>query len=187
LSEMTVLFENGQLNIKHALIIYNHVMSFLYRLEGNHYEEYVYTFRKLTEMFDSVKEMLLYLKEVLVEKMSKHNDVDLPRIKNQTLKAIFMFINDNFCNDISVQSISADFHVNPNYFCQLFKKEVGVTFTEYLTNLRIDYACKLLTTTDIPINEIAGKVGYDDYFYFSRVFKKIKGKSPSSYRMEGEI
>ena len=69
-----------------------------------------------------------------------------------------------------IQSISKEFDINANYVSQLFKKELGTTFTEHVTNLRIDYACKLLTTTALTLIEIAEKSGYNDYFYFSQDF-----------------
>ncbi|MGO4376562.1 helix-turn-helix domain-containing protein, partial [Paenibacillus sp. MCAF20] len=65
---------------------------------------------------------------------------------------------------------------------QLFKKETNTTFTQYVTALRMEYACRLLSETDLPINEVAEQSGYSDYFYFSRIFKRTKGTTPSSYR-----
>ena len=65
---------------------------------------------------------------------------------------------------------------------ELFKKSAGTTFSHYLTNLRITNAKKLLTTTDISINEISLKTGFNDYFYFLKTFKKYTGHTPSEYR-----
>lgn len=107
---------------------------------------------------------------------------DVSKYTNPTFKTILKYVNNNFCSDISIQSISKDLNVNASYISQLFKKEVGITFTEYLSNLRIDRACNMLKTTDLSISEIAEKTGYNDFFYFSRIFKKIKGMPPSKYR-----
>ncbi|NLY17752.1 MAG: helix-turn-helix transcriptional regulator [Clostridiaceae bacterium] len=68
----------------------------------------------------------------------------------------------------------------------MFRKNTRQTFTEYLTNLRISYAGKLLRVSDLNVNEVAEKAGFKDYFYFTRVFKKVTGRTPSDYRTESE-
>lgn len=69
-----------------------------------------------------------------------------------------------------------------NYFSYLFKKELGISFVEYLNQVRVEAAKKLLDTTDEKTYEISEKVGYSDYKYFSSVFKKITGVSPAQYK-----
>lgn len=182
LDELGTLFANGQLNIKHALIVYNLIQSFSHQSEEEPYEDYVYSYEKLASLFGTALEMLKYLKGLLEVKYNTEQERMLPKAQNRTFKPIFKFVNDHYLDDISLQSISKEFDINANYVSQLFKRELGTTFTEHLTNLRIDYACKLLATTALPLNEISEKSGYDDYFYFSRIFKKVKGITPSSYR-----
>ncbi len=178
------VFINGRLNIKHAIIIYNIVMAFSSRLKNEHFEDYIYSFDKLAASFGNVQQMLDYLEGILSRKLDLGFQSASQYINNQTVRHILKYVNDNFCEDISIQSISRHFKINANYVSQLFKKEVGIVFTEYLSKLRIDYACNLLKTTELSIGEISEKAGYNDYFYFSRVFKKVKGKSPSAFRME---
>jgi two-component system response regulator YesN len=91
-------------------------------------------------------------------------------------------VNKNFSDDIAIRQISQIFFINPSYLSQLFKKEVGETFTKYLMKLRIQYSCELLKDTSLNISEIAEKSGYADYFYFARVFKKVTGDTPSQFR-----
>ena len=177
-------FKSGKLNIKHAIIIYNLIMSFIYRLKDEQYEDYIYSFDGLTRLFSNVHEMLFSLRKLLSEKLESPHRVEDHKFMNYTFGLVFKYVNENFHKDISIQSLSEEFNLNGNYISQLFKKETGATFTNYLTKLRIDYACKLLKTTDLPISDIGLRVGYNDYFYFSRVFKKMKGKPPSSYRMD---
>jgi two-component system response regulator YesN len=71
---------------------------------------------------------------------------------------------------------------SPNYFCQLFKKEIGVSFVEYLNSVRIEKAKELLDNTDSMEYEIAVRVGYKEGKYFSVIFKKMTGMSPRQYR-----
>jgi two-component system response regulator YesN len=184
IDELPELFEQGQLNIRHAIILYNQVMGFAGRLRNIQFEEYIYSFEKLVSAFRDIREMLSYLRQSLAEELNIKYELGPSKRMSQTFKAILRYVNENYCRDISAQSIAKDFNVNSNYFSQLFKKELGTAFTEYLVKLRMDHACRLLKNTDDPISEIAEQVGYNDYFYFSRVFKKVVGKSPSSYRMD---
>ena len=73
---------------------------------------------------------------------------------------------------------------NSSYLSNLFRKEVGMTITEYVTNHRILHAADLLLTSMQPVKTIAKQVGFADVQYFSRVFKKKMGKTPSQFRLE---
>lgn len=108
-------------------------------------------------------------------------------VKNETFRDIINHVNEHFFNDITLQSIAQKFTINPNYASQLFKKETGVTFTKYLTTMRVNYASSMLKTSDLSINEIAEKSGFKDYFYFTRVFKKITNMTPTAYRANDSI
>ena len=72
--------------------------------------------------------------------------------------------------------------MSPNYFCRFFKKVTGLTFTQYLLNIRIDKAKELILKNNMPITDIAFTVGFENLGYFYRSFKKYTKHSPKEYR-----
>jgi len=101
---------------------------------------------------------------------------------NVLIGSILCYITENYNQDLSLKSISKNFYVNPSYLGQQFKKEVGETFNEYLSKIRIENAKKLLKITDLKVYQIAEKVGFKDIRYFYKVYKKCTGDQPSTIR-----
>ena len=93
------------------------------------------------------------------------------------------YIADHYSDSsLSVDEICSHLGVGTSYFSSVFKKETGVSFVTYLTDVRMNEAQRLLDTTDEKSYIIAGMVGYEEPNYFSYVFKKHFGISPSKYR-----
>ncbi len=92
------------------------------------------------------------------------------------------YIDSHYSQDLSLEDISRQTDISPYYFSKLFKNKTGVTFIDYLTNLRIDKAKELLKDPSRSMKEICSEVGYSDPNYFSRIFKKITGKTPTEYK-----
>ncbi len=95
------------------------------------------------------------------------------------------FIDANYEQDISLDEVSRIVDISPFYFSKLFKEGTGTTFIEYLTNIRIQNARRLIDEGELSMKEIAQKVGYQDANYFSRTFKKNVGVTPTEYRDKG--
>ena len=93
------------------------------------------------------------------------------------------YIRNNYMDsEISVETLCSKLHISSTYFSTIFKKETDMNFVNYLTEVRLDEAVKLLNTTDYKTYIIAEKVGYPEANYFSYVFKKKFKVSPSKYR-----
>jgi len=92
------------------------------------------------------------------------------------------FIRLNLDQDLSLEFISNAIHQSPYEFSRQFKKETGETITEYINKQRINEAIYIMENEKISITDIAHKVGFNDINYFTKVFKKIKGITPSQYR-----
>ena len=75
-------------------------------------------------------------------------------------------------------------HLSPSHFCTVFSQETGQTFKEYLTEIRIQRARELLRSTALKSFEIADQIGYSDPHYFSYVFRKHTGQSPTEFRWQ---
>ncbi|MDM8534672.1 AraC family transcriptional regulator, partial [Clostridiaceae bacterium HSG29] len=93
-----------------------------------------------------------------------------------------LYISSNYMHDITLEMVATEMCVSTYYFSKLFKKEAGINFIDYLTKERIDNAKYLIRNTNKSIKQIASVVGYNDSNYFSRVFKKCTGHSPSGYK-----
>ena len=92
------------------------------------------------------------------------------------------YIDRNYRNDIQRSDLSKLVWLNPDYIARLFKKEMGQSIGSYVIARRIEYAKQLLRDKNIPINEVSSMSGYDSFAYFSRLFKRNEGCSPSEYR-----
>lgn len=103
--------------------------------------------------------------------------------KDTVISQICSFLERSYGNsELSLNYVCRLYNYHPNYLSRRFHQETGSSFTEYLQNCRIRHAKHLLTNTTLLIQEISSGVGYPNALYFSRVFKKTVGISPSKYR-----
>ena len=92
------------------------------------------------------------------------------------------YIDKNYQEDINLNKISNYVSLSKNYFCNIFKKETGMTIWDYLIRIRMEEAKKMLLETEQKTYEISERVGYDDPSYFGRLFKKYTGFTPIEFR-----
>ena len=93
------------------------------------------------------------------------------------------YIREHYADSgLSVEALCQKLHISQSHFSTLFKQQTGMSCVQCITDARMDRAVELLRTTDDKTYQIAQKVGYDDPNYFSYVFKKKFGVSPSQYR-----
>ncbi|MBR3300067.1 MAG: helix-turn-helix transcriptional regulator [Clostridia bacterium] len=100
---------------------------------------------------------------------------------------IVNYINENFQNDITLDSLSKKFYLNSSYISRTFKKELNISFSEYLRTVRIRAACKMLITTNLNVTEISDKAGFKSCTDFCRVFKSTLKRSPLQYRRDYQM
>lgn len=95
-------------------------------------------------------------------------------------------VTQRFCGEITLSELAEQLDLTPGYLSGLMKKYIGKTFSEYLTYLRMEQAKKLLRETHDKIYAVAVAVGYEDAFYFSRIFKRETGMTPGDWRKRAE-
>lgn len=102
--------------------------------------------------------------------------------ENDRLSDIFKYVHENYKTEISLATIAGIANLTPQSFCRMFKKRTSKHFIEYLNEVRIAQACKLLLDTDWSISEIAYNCGYKTVSNFNKLFKDSTGESPKTYR-----
>lgn len=111
----------------------------------------------------------------------KEIDVD-----NQLMQEIATYVYNNYDKKISLDDMAKRFHISRSYLSKKFKTATGFGFKEYLINVRIKNACRLLLETNHSITDIAFECGFNDSNYFGDAFRRIKGVSPNKYRKNKE-
>ena len=140
--------------------------------------------RELQLKRTNYKEMLsLLLRQlfILINRYSKEDCLQGIDVANEIEKAIHYF-NENYTSDISIEAYAKEHAISKNWFIRCFKQIMKVTPMQYIISLRISSAKNLLENSDKAITEIANAVGYDNPLYFSRIFRKFTGVSPSTYK-----
>ena len=141
------------------------------------------------QAYQSALEALRYKRGQLTGTAIYISDMQLEN-ENASAKAVAEakeYISEHYHDpDLSVDEVCRQLHVSPNYFSTIFKRETGKTYIAYLTGLRMEKAVELLKNTQLKTYAIAERVGYQEQNYFSYVFKKTYGVSPSKYRSRQE-
>lgn len=101
---------------------------------------------------------------------------------NSVVDTIKQYIKQHYSEEITRNDLAKTVYLNSDYMSRIFRKEEGMSITDYVMDVRIKKAAELLAYTDKPINETAIEIGYDNFSYFSRLFKKRLGYSPKEYR-----
>ncbi|WP_105616815.1 response regulator transcription factor [Vallitalea okinawensis] len=125
---------------------------------------------------DAIKWVNAFTRELSNHSSSIHHPI------NMRVKHIKELIESQYdVPELSLAYIADKLYLNKNYLCDLFKAETGSTINQYIANIRIQKAKEFMRNTNMNLNQISTKVGYPDYNYFSRVFRKKMGIPPSKY------
>lgn len=140
----------------------------------------------LAESGKSMESAIAYAENVISRAITLR-DQNSGNKNRSILKTAVDFIDSHYMEeDISLNTVANVANVSSNHFSALFSQNMGQTFIEYLTTLRMNKAKELLRCTGMRSSEIAGEIGYKDAHYFSYLFKKTQGMTPSDYRKARE-
>ncbi len=106
----------------------------------------------------------------------------LQRSSNKSNSELLKYINDNFARNPTLDELASFCHYQKNYFCEYFKRLTGMTYKEYLSNIKINYSKKLLKSTNKSIKEIAIECGFNSANNYIRKFKEITKSTPKNFR-----
>ena len=106
-----------------------------------------------------------------------------PEAYSKPIQKSLAYIEERYRSQITLTGVSEYLNLSPNY-CSMFKRETNARFTDYVNGRRVREACHLLKSTSFDVSEVARRAGFADSAYFSKVFKKITGRSPGAYRSQ---
>jgi YesN/AraC family two-component response regulator len=103
---------------------------------------------------------------------------------NDRIRKVYKYVNDHFKDPISLEQVASLINLTEPAFCRYFKKITKKTFVNFLNEFRIVHACKLIAEEHHTITEVCYECGFNNFSHFAKNFKKITGKTPTSYRKE---
>ena len=138
----------------------------------------------LTEVLETFEENPAYASRLFACVLEKAMHCKNGAERGEQLHAseVFLYVIEHFRSDLNLKTLAERFGFSPSYMSDLFSRQFGVCFKEYLDSLRFSYACSQLTFTDDPIKAVCVGAGFSDYANFSRRFREKYGKTPREYR-----
>ncbi len=161
-------------------------------VEGEDYEILEKEFRALTEEYESDRPLRDMMMKDMFEKIIilfwRALTKKTPEIKRQmpnydsNIRYIVSYLRIHFREHVSLDALAKQVHLTPNYVGDIFRRETGVSFTDYVQRLRLNYATNLLVSSDLSIADISVQSGFHSVSYFIRTFRLVHGKTPLEYR-----
>lgn len=181
----------GEQNIQ-SLLYRQYIIMDFYVIAAGFLEQLGYKSRELADRCGDTREMATvlgtveqtkdYIKKLFAVAIELREQTTIHKYES-VLKKAKNFMEENYEKDeISLNTVAAEVNLSPSHFSTIFGQEMGETFIEHLTRIRMEKAKELLRTTNMRTTDIAYEVGYRDAHYFSNLFKKTQGCTPREYR-----
>ncbi len=146
----------------------------IYNYMESMYNEYI---AQRTGYYELIRCKLISLLIATMRTIEKNDIID-----DDPISYIIKYTQENYMKKITLGNIAANLQYSLPYISNRFKKDTGMCFSDYLKQLRVDEACRLLSNTKQTVEDIAESVGYSDIDFFYSVFKKLTGKTPGQFR-----
>lgn len=165
----------------------DHPTQFIYHDDDGHIGQ---RFGQLCKEYESksmgyLEMMRCYLILILIDIMRQIQIPDDIETDNEMVRCIVDYTDKNFMEKISLRAITEKYNYSLAHISHIFKKEMGMTFQEYLQSVRIRESCRLLINTSKKVADIASLVGYTNIKFFNEVFKRQTGMTPRQFRKAG--
>lgn len=182
LSGLELLQEIPRVSPDSKVVIISGYAEFSYAQEAVQHHAFDYLLKPIKEE-DLSRVMTSLLSELDEGEVSgEMEDGERPPAYDRMIDNVISEIREHYMEDISLTSLSAKYNISMGHLSKMIKESLSVNFSDYIASLRIQRAKELLRDDRLSIQEIAEIVGYNDYFYFTKVFKRVEGISPSKYR-----
>ena len=178
LTGLELLQSISEISPQTQVVIISGYAEFNYALEAVKYHAFDYLLKPIKA-------------EELARVLEKYRSVQAPGEEkaqsaapeyDTTIDRVITEIRGHYTEDISLTSLAAKYNLSTGRLSTMIKEALQMNYSDYIASLRIQRAKELLQNEALSIQEIAEMVGYNDYFYFTKVFKKVQGISPSKYR-----
>lgn len=166
------------------LVTYVDILTDYCKKQGFYDEKYIDGLKQWNIKIDNgySEKMLLEETKEFISFVIEHITKEKREKDIKPIRIIKKYIEESYMQEINLGQLAQMVDMNTSYLSSIFKKETGMTYSEYLVSCRIEQACKMLVETNKSINDIALKSGYQNARYFSKQFTKQIGLKPSEYR-----
>jgi YesN/AraC family two-component response regulator len=177
LSGLELLQAIPEVSPESKVVIISGYAEFSYAQEAVQHHAYDYLLKPI-----KLEELSRVMTAIINERDGVTDEERMPVVSDRMIDNVLSEIREHYMEDISLTSLSAKYNISMGHLSKLIKEQLSVNFSDYIASLRIQRAKELLRDDSLSIQEISEIVGYNDYFYFTKVFKKVEGISPSKYR-----
>ena len=177
LSGLELLQEIPRVSPETKVVIITGYAEFAYAKEALKHHAYDYLLKPIKE-----EELARVIGSIINNEKEDYEERDKEPVYDKMIDNVIRDIRDHYMEDISLTSLADKYSISTGHLSNMIKERLQVGFSDYISSLRMQRAKELLRDESMSIQEIAETVGYNDYFYFTKVFKKIVGISPSKYR-----
>jgi YesN/AraC family two-component response regulator len=158
------------------VVIISGYAEFSYAKEAVQHHAYDYLVKPIKE-----EDLRRVMASIISDRGEEESEEKAPGL-DRMIDNVVSDIREHYMEDISLTSLASKYKLSMGRLSEMIKEHLRVNFSDYIASLRIQRAKELLQDDSLSIQEIAEIVGYNDYFYFTKVFKKVEGISPSKYR-----
>lgn len=178
LTVLKVQYEKNNRKRKDCILLDNLIEDIIKNLDGKNTEVYREGISEIG--FSDVEQRITIVEKILKNILRARNS----KGKFAIIENVKQYVECHYDEKITLQTVARKLYVNASYLSNLFSEVTGEKYSDYVTSVRVRKAKKLLRTTDLSVEEISRRTGFNDSKYFSKVFKRVAGRSPRFYRNE---